>query len=234
MKNFVGALVMGIMLTSCSGGIVESTNSVVSSKETKSYADSLAPLFSDLQKSLDYNFDPRNRWSLNGSLPYFRPGNALLQFDPDYNSLNVSSTVFLNENSEWDTGETTAIKFEDSGLPSATGWEIVCAKNAIRDLAAMVLEGMELWEVPKPKESLRLQITFTNDYVLKKGKKDKFGNIEGTVTEEREQVLMVHMSRKTIDKISPRDVDNFFVISDVEKPISPPSRWANCKRYALN
>jgi len=70
--------------------------------------------------------------------------------------------------------------------------------------------------------------------VLKKGKEDKFGNIEGRLTEEREQIMMVHMSRKTIDKISPRDVDNYFVISDVEKPILPPSRWASCKRYALN
>jgi hypothetical protein len=98
----------------------------------------------------------------------------------------------------------------------------------------MVLEGMELWGLPKPKESLRLQVTFTADYVLRKGKEDKFGNIEGRLTEEREQILMVHMSRKTIDKISPRDVDNFFVISDVEEPILPPSRWSSCKRYALD
>ena len=232
MNKFLPVLV--IMLTGCSGSSVESTDSVVSSKETESYADSLAPLFSELQTTLDYNFDPKNRWSISGSLPYFRPSNAQLEFDPDYKSLSVSTTVFLNDNSEWDRGETTAIKFEDNGLPSVTGWENVCAKNAMRDLAAMVLEGMELWGLPKPKESLRLQVTFTADYVLRKGKEDKFGNIEGRLTEEREQIIMVHMSRKTIDKISPRDVDNYFVISDVEEPISPPSRWASCKRYALN
>ena len=101
--------ILAIFLSSCSNGMTESPNPSVSSNVTESYADSLAPLFSKFQGILDFDFDPKNNWSISGSLQGFRPSNAVIEFDPDYKSLSISTTAFLDDNSEWNAGESVLI-----------------------------------------------------------------------------------------------------------------------------
>lgn len=222
-------------LTACSSSTTSDIIPAETTQNSQSYADSIKSQIEQFERYLALDLDRSRYTSVTNSLPYFLPAEPTLSFDSNWNKLEISLSISLDENREWDKGQKTAIPVQDNGvLPQLTGWKEVCVKNTMRDFLDSVIQTMELAEVPLPKTSMKLQLNFYIDYLLKKGKENKFGNIEGEVFEERETTLMIHLSRAYLEQVNPAEANDIFSLSDVEEPIRPPSRWNSCREYFLN
>lgn len=229
------ALLLIAFLAACSSNNSSDTRQAESTSNPNSYADGIKSLIEEFEKFLAYDLDRSNYYSVNYALPYFSLGEPNLYFDPDWNRLEISLPVSFEENREWDKGQSTAIPVDENGiLPRLSGWKEICAKNTMRNFLQFTLESIEMSKIPLPKESLKLQLNFYINYLVKKGKENKFGNIEGEVFESRDLAIMIHLSRTNLEQVNPSEADDIFALSDVEEPIRPPLRWNSCREYFLN
>ena len=233
-KTAVGVLSI-LLLAACSSSTSSESTPTESTTNQNSYAEGIKSLIEEFKGFLAYDLDRSNYLQVDYALPYFSQGEPSLIFDADWNKLEIALPVSFDENREWDKGQSTAIPVQDNGvLPKLTGWKEVCAKNTMRNFLQFVSESMQMSKLPMPKESLKLQINFYIDYLVKKGKENKFGNIEGEIIEERELTMMIHLSRANLELVNPTEANDIFALSDIEEPIRPPSRWNSCREYFLN
>jgi len=237
MKPGITAIVLlsSALLGGCSSNTAGDAMPAELNTNQNSYADGIKSLIEEFERFLAYDLDRSSYYNVNYALPYFSQGESTLNYDPDWNKLEISLPVSFNENREWDKGQSTAIPVDETKvLPALSGWKEICAKNTMRNFLQFVSESIQMSKIPMPKESLKLQLNFYIDYLVKKGKENKFGNIEGEVIEARELTVMIHLSRANLEQVNPGEANDIFALSDIEEPIRPPSRWNSCKEYFLN
>lgn len=185
----------------------------------------------ELKDSLIYSLTSKS--DANIVWPFFiDEDNFEVISDPNFENLevNVRSSISSEDSADFKVGRTLAIPKSGASL-NTDGAKVICAKDVMQTFTTWVLFLME--KFPSPKQSLKISVEFYT--VTGSTKEDEFGNVDTSGLKDKILVKsMIHISNSNLIKITdPWGPDDYYVLSDLSKPVRHLAAWNSCKSYDL-
>jgi len=232
-KSFAVFTCLSLLLTGC-GSSSQSSSSpeeVVLSKPAISYGETYR---SKLQEGLTSSYEDET--SLMKVVQFFIDApNIEVVSDPDYMNLEVNARAFIDasDSNELKYGKAFRIPRENFGgaAPNLDGADHICAKDVMQKFTRDILWILQYNGYPVPEESLKVTVDFYT--ITGTVKKDEYGNEDYSGQKEKTLVkALIHMSNATLKKINDAyGPDDYYVLSDLTKPVRHPSGWNQCRSW---
>jgi hypothetical protein len=224
---------LSLLLTGC-GSSSQSSSSpeeVDLSKFVVTYGDTYS---SKLREGLTSKYE--NQITLMSVVPFFIDApNIEVISDPDYKNLEVSARALLSETAELKYGKSFRYPRKSStyinGDLDLENGDYICAKDVMQKFTRDILWILQYNGYPVPEESLKVTVDFYT--ITGTVKEDEYGNEDYSGQKEKTLVkALIHMSNSTLKKISDAyGPDDFYVLSDLTKPVRHPSSWNQCRSW---
>jgi len=232
MKKLLPLLaVSALLITGCSNPNADTGPSNTETSPTLSESSLGEKYSTELKESLIYSLTSKS--DANIVWPFFiDEDNFEVISDPNFENLevNVRSWISSEDRADFKVGRILAVPRSGASL-NTDGAKVICAKDVMQTFTTWVLFLME--KLPSPKQSLKITVEFYT--VTGSAKEDEFGNVDTTGLNDKILVKsMIHISNSNLNKITdPWGPDDYYVLSDLSKPVRHLAAWNSCKSYDL-
>lgn len=224
-------IVSSLLVTGCSNPNADTGLSNTETSAALSESSIGEKYATELKDSLIYSLTSKS--DANIVWPFFiDEDNFEVISDPNFENLevNVRSWISSEDSADFKVGRKLAIPKSGASL-NTDGAKVICAKDVMQTFTTWVLFLME--KFPSPKQSLKISVEFYT--VTGSTKEDEFGNVDTSGLKDKILVKsMIHISNSNLIKITdPWGPDDYYVLSDLSKPVRHLAAWNSCKSYDL-
>jgi len=223
--------VSALLITGCSNPNADTGPSNTETSPALSESSLGENYSTELKESLIYNLTRKS--DANIVWPFFIDEDDFeVISDPNFENVevNVRSWISSEDRADFKVGRKLAVPRSGASLNTDDA-KVICAKDVMQTFTTWVLFLME--DLPSPKQSLKITVEFYT--VTGSAKEDEFGNVD--ISGLKDKILvksMIHISNSNLNKITdPWGPDDYYVLSDLSKPVRHLAAWNSCKSYDL-